>query len=385
MISIIYILILKLMQEATNMRVICSKDNLIEGINIVQKAVSTKTTLPILEGILLEATSEFKLTGNDLEIGIECIVQGDIQREGNIVLNSKMFGDIVRRLPDSEVLIEVRENNLVIIECENSHFELKGLPAIGFPALPTIIKENTFHISQKLVRDMIKQTLFAISTDENRPILTGSFIECKSRELAFVSIDGFRLALRKNSIENDVADFSIVIPGKTLNEIVKILQPIDENIIIYTSSNQVLFDIGKCKVVSRLLEGEYLNYRSIIPQDYETKVRVKTKDLLSSIERASLITMEEKKYPVKFTISNDKIVISSNTELGAVREELYVEMEGNKMEVGFNPRYFIDALRVIDEENIEIFYTSCVGPCTIRSLEKDSFAYMILPIRIKND
>lgn len=367
------------------MKVICLKDNLIEGINIVQKAVSAKTTLPILEGILLEASTEFKLTGNDLEIGIECYVQGNIQKQGSIVLNSKMFGDIVRRLPDSEVLIEVKENNLVIIECENSHFELKGLPSAGFPALPVIVKENTFLISQKLVRDMIKQTIFAISTDENRPILTGSLIECKSMELTFVSIDGFRLALRKNSAENEAADFSVVIPGKTLNEIVKILQPVDDNITIYSSNSQILFDLGNCKVVSRLLEGEYLNYKNIIPSDFETKLRVKTKELLSSIERASLITMEEKKYPVKFTISNDKIVISSNTDLGAVREELNVEMEGSKMEVGFNPRYFIDALRVIDEDSVEIFFTSSVGPCTIRSLEKDRFAYMILPIRIKND
>ena len=183
------------------MKVICSKDILSEGINIVQKAVSTKTTLPILEGILLEAGEKFKLTGNDLEIGIECYIEADIQSKGSIVLNSKMFGDIVRRLPDSEVLIEVKENNLVIIECENSHFELKGLSASGFPAIPLIVKENTFVINQKIIRDMIKQTIFAVSADENRPILTGSLIEFKNGEMTFVSIDGFRLALRKSNVE----------------------------------------------------------------------------------------------------------------------------------------------------------------------------------------
>lgn len=367
------------------MRIICSRSNLMEGINIVQKAVSSKTTLPILEGILIEASQEFKLTGNDLEIGIECFVEADIQNPGSIVLNSKMFGDIVRRLPDSEVLLEVKENNLVIIECENSHFELKGLPAAGFPALPSIVKQNAFALSQKLVRDMIKQTIFAISLDENRPILTGSLIECKSKELSFVSIDGFRLALRRNDIENDVANFSVVVPGKTLNEIVKILQPIEDDVAIYNSNNQILFDLGKCKIVSRLLEGEYLNYNNIIPKDHETKVRVQTKELLSSIERASLITMEEKKFPVKFTIANDKIVMSSNTDLGAVREELRVEMTGTRLEVGFNPRYFIDALKVIEDENVDIYFTSSVGPCTIRPTANNSFAYMILPVRIKND
>lgn len=367
------------------MRIVCSKENLMDGINIVQKAVSTKTTLPILEGILLEATDAFKLTGNDLEIGIECFVEADIQREGSIVLSSKMFGEIVRRMPDSELLIEVKENNLVIIECENSHFEIKGLPSAGFPALPSIKKENALSINQKTVRDMIKHTIFAVSVDENRPILTGSLIECKDGEIAFVSIDGFRLALRKSFAGEGVPDFSVVVPGKTLNEIVKILQPVDEEITIYSSNNQVLFDMGRCKIVSRLLEGEYLNYRSIIPKDFETKVRIGKKEILSSIERASLITMEEKKYPVKFSINDEKIVISSNTDLGAVREDVRVEMNGNKMEVGFNPKYFIDALRVIDDETIDIYFTSSIGPCTIRPIEKDSYAYMILPVRIKND
>lgn len=367
------------------MKVICSKEHLIEGINIVQKAVSTKSTLAILEGIMLEVNEQFKLTGNDLEIGIECYVDADIKRQGSIVLNSKMFGDIVKRLPDSEVLIEVLPNNSVIIECENSHFELKGIPSDTYPALPSIKKENAFIIKQKIAREMIRQTLFAVSIDENRPILTGSLLECKENNVTFVSIDGFRLALRKSKIENENQSFSVVIPGKTLNEIVKILQPIDEKITIYSTQNQILFDIGNCKVVSRLLEGEYLNYNSIIPKEYETKVRVKTKDILSSLERASLITAEEKKYPVKFNVMDEKIIISSNTEIGAVREEVRVDITGNNLDIGFNPRYFIDSLKVIEDEEIDIYFTSSIGPCTIRPIEKHDYAYMILPVRIKNE
>lgn len=367
------------------MKVICSKEHLMEGINIVQKAVSTKSTLQILEGILLGASEEFKLTGNDLEIGIECYVQADIQIQGSIVLNSKMFGDIVRRLPDSEVSIEVLPNNLVIIECENSHFELKGMPSDNYPALPLIKKENAFIIKQKTVRDMIRQTLFAVSIDENRPILTGSLLECKESNVTFASIDGFRLALRKCTIENENKSFSVVIPGKTLNEIVKILQPIDDEISIYSTQNQILFDIGKCKVVSRLLEGEYLNYNSIIPKEFETKVRVNTKEILSSLERAHLITAEEKKYPVKFNVLDEKIIISSNTEIGAVREEVRVDITGNRLDIGFNPRYFIEALKVIEDEEIDIYFTSSIGPCTIRPIENEEYAYMILPVRIKNE
>jgi len=363
------------------MKVICSKENLIEGINIVQKAVSTKTTLPILEGILLEAGEEFKLTGNDLEIGIECFVEADIRQQGSIVLNSKMFGEIVRRLPDSEILLEVKENNSVTIECDNSHFEIKGIPAAGFPAIPSIVKENAFSISQKIIREMIRQTIFAVGVDEYRPILTGTMIECREGSLIFVSLDGFRMALRKNNIENKDTEFKVVVPGKTLNEVLKILQPADNEVTIYNSKNQILFDIGKCKVVSRLLEGEYLNYKSLIIKDYETTIKANTRELLSSIERASLITMDEKRYPVKFNISDERMIISSNTEIGSVREEVKIDMNGNRLEIGFNPRLFIESLRTIEEEIIELSFVSNVVPCIIRPLDKDTFVHVISPVR----
>ena len=364
------------------MKVICSKENLLEGINIVQKAVSTKTTLPILEGILLECSDNFKLTGNDLEIGIECLVEADIQESGSIVINSRIFGDIIRRLPDSEILIDVQENNVVIIECENSLFEIKGLSSESYPSLPLIKKENGFKISQKIVKDMIKQTIFAVSLDENRPILTGTLVECKDRELTFVSIDGYRLALRRNKIEGQLEELKVVVPGKTLNEIGKILQPIDEEITIYSAENQILFDMGNCKVVSRLLEGEFLNYRSSITSDYETKIRINTKEFLSSIERASLIiTSEERRYPVRFNISDDKMIITSATEVGAVKEEIKVEMLGNKLDIGFNPRYFMDALKVIDDELIDVFFATSLGPCLIKPVDDEKFIYLIAAVR----
>jgi len=369
------------------MKIICSKNNLMEGINIVQKAVSTKTSLPILEGILLEAGEQFKMTGNDLEIGIECFVEADIQQKGAIVINSRMMGDIVRRLPESEVLIEVKDNNLVIIECDNSHFEIKGITASGFPAIPVINREKTLSISQKVIREMIKQTIFSVSMDENRPILTGSMIEFKEGEITIVAIDGVRLALRKSRIENADADFRVVVPGKTLNEIIKILQPVDEELKVYSSGTQIMFDLGYCKVVSRLIEGEYLNYKSIIPQEFETKIKINKKDFLSSIERAHLITMGEKRYPVVFNIENEKLVMSSNTDIGAVREELRVDMTGDCLKIAFNPVYFIEALKTIEEESIEVFFTTSVGPCTIRSDENQDFVYLIVPVtfRFKNE
>jgi DNA polymerase-3 subunit beta len=366
------------------MKIICSKENLLDGINIVQKAVSTKTTLPILEGILIEATDRIKMTGNDLEIGIECYIDADIKRQGSIVINSRMFGDIVRRLPDSEVLIEVKENNSVVIECENSFFEIKGISAEGFPALPSIEKEEGIRISKRILKEMIKQTIFAVSIDENRPILTGSLFEYKSGKLTIVSIDGYRLAMRSCSSDNttDGKDRNLIIPGKTLNEISKIIQPVDEDICIYAAGNQILFDMGNCIMTSRLLEGEYLNYMGIIPSEHETKITVNTKELLACFERASLvITNEERRYPVNLDISEDNVVITANTEAGNVREEIKAEVEGKKLNISFNHRYFIEALRVIDNEMVDIFFTTSVGPCTIRPMQGNDFAYLILPIR----
>jgi DNA polymerase-3 subunit beta len=365
------------------MKIVCSKENLSDGINIVQKAVSTKTPMPILEGILFEAKdNNLKLVGNDLQIGIECFVEADILEEGSIVINSRIIGDIIRRLPDSEVLIEVKENNEVFIECENSHFSIKGLEADGFPDLPFVNRENEFKLKQSLLKEMVRQTIFAVSLDENRPILTGTLIECKDGQLTFVSIDGFRMALRREEVDNLESELNVVVPGKTLNDIIKIIQSEDEDISIYSSKGIVLFDMGNCRLVSRLLEGEYLNYDSIIPDENTTRVRINTRDLLGAIERAALvIPSDERRYPISIEVKDDVMIISSNTEIGAVKEEINIDLEGKEIDIGFNPRYFIDALKVIDNENIDVYFTSSIGPCTIRPVEGNSFIYMILPVR----
>ncbi len=365
------------------MKVTCSKFNLVNGINTVQKAVSSRSTLPILEGILLEAGENIKLTGNDLEIGIECLVEGKVHEEGAVVINSRMFGEIARKLPDSEVLIETTENNTVVIECDKSHFEIKGLSASGFPAIPEIEKKNSLKTTQQAVKDMIRQTIFAVSSEESRTVLTGSYISCKDGELTFVSIDGYRLALRKRKVGQENQGFSAIVPGKTLNEISKILESSDEELNIYGSSNQIMFEMKNCKVVSRLLEGEYLNYNSMFLKDHDAKVRVRTQDLLSCMERASLISVEEKNVPVILTIGGDKMVVSSNTSIGKVREEIDVEHEGKDMTIGFNPRYYIEALRVIDDEYVDILFSSEIGPCMIRPTEGESFTYLNMPVRTK--
>ncbi len=365
------------------MKLICSKENLLNGINIVQKAVSSKTTLPILEGILLNADEKFKLTGNDLEIGIECYVEADIRSTGSIVINSKIFGDIVRRLPDSEVLIDVKDN-LVVVECENSHFEIKGINPSGYPAIPSVEKHNVLSLSQKDIKDMIRQTVFAVGTDENRPVLTGGLIEAKDGELVFVAIDGFRLALRRKVIATEISDFSVIVPGKILNEISKILQPIDEIVYVYSSNNQIVFDAQSWRIVSRLIEGKYLNYNSLLNKEFETKVVINTKEFQASLERASLISMNDKNSPVKLLIDDDKLVITSTAELGTVREEIKVDVQGKKLEIGYNPAFLIDALKAVDEDRVVIYFITNNAPCTLRPVVENSkeFAYLIQAVRI---
>ena len=366
------------------MKVISSKELLVDAINIVQKAVSTKNNITLLDGILLEANKIFKMTGNDLEIGIECTISADIRKEGSVVINSKIFGDIIRKMPDSEIMIELLDNNDVLIESENSVFKIKGNPSDDYPLLPEIEAEESFKISQKIAKDMIRQTIFSVGDDENREILTGSLIESDENQLVFVAIDGHRMAVRKTVNDTQNTSFKVVVPGKTLNEISKILEPEENEIEIFTSKNQILFKIDNCKVMSRLLEGEYLNYKSIIPDEYETKIRLNTKELLSSMERAALMSINEKKYPVRFDIEDDVLVRSSSTEIGNVRDEISVDMEGKNMTIGFNPKYFLEALRVIDDEVVDIYFNSDIGPCTIKPIEGNEFAYMILPVRIKS-
>lgn len=371
------------------MKVICSKELLADAIAAVQKAVSSKPTMEILDGILLEANERFKLTGNDLELGIECFVEANIEKPGSIVINSRMFGEIIRKLPHADILITLNENNIVSIECENSYFKLKGVPSEGYPSLPQIAKENSLEISQKNIRDMIRQTLFAVSDDENKPAFNGSLVESLGNEINIVSIDGYRMAVRNTKLDDSLPELDVVVPGKTLSEIVKILQPIDEKVVIYSSRSQILFDTGDCRIVSRLLEAEYLDYRNIVPKDYNTKVRVSTEEILSSAERASLISSykassKERDYPIKLEISDDNVIISSVTQIGSVTETVHADIDGRDIVIGFNPRYFIDSLKVIEDEEIELFFTDNIGPCIIKPLDGNKFTYMVLPVKISN-
>lgn len=368
------------------MKIFCEKEKLVYGINVVQKAVSTKTTLPILEGILIETVEEgIRLTSNDLELGIECIIEADVKEKGATVVESRMFGEIIRRLPETEIILSKDEQGIFIIECEGSLYKLAALNPEEFPKLPEIKTEESVSVKQNLLREMIRQTIFSVSADENRPIFTGCLIEIKDGALNMVSVDGFRLSLRSQEFAGDNKKLSVVIPGKTLNEIFKILQNNDEEIFINISKNQALFEMKGIKIVSRLLEGEFLNYNSAIPVEKDTRIKVNKELILSAFERIYLIIREEKKYPVKIKAEKNIVTIMCSSTIGNAKEEISAEIEGKDIEIGFNPKYFIDALKVIEDEEIYIDFTTSMAPGVIRPMKGENFVYMILPVRIREE
>ena len=371
------------------MKMICEKENLLKAINSVTKAVASKTTMPILEGILIQTNeNNVKFTTYDLEIGIEYVIECDVKEQGATVVNSIMFSEIIRKLPDTEITITVNENNLLVIECEGSLYKLATMNPDEFPELPKIDIENSIQIEQNSLKDMVKKTIFAVSTEENRPIFTGCLFEIKENKLNVVAVDGFRLAWKSKFLNNKVNDFSAVIPGRTLNEINKILLDSFDMIKIGVSKNQALFEMENCKIVTRLLDGEFLNYASVIPETWETRIRVDKNAIQNCFERVSLISAssieKEKKYPVKVNVEIGKVVISCTNQTGDAKEEMFVETEGQNLEAGFNPKYFLDALRAIDDPEVFIDFGSSISPCIIRPTEENGdYIYMVLPIRMK--
>lgn len=372
------------------MKIVCYKDKIIKAINSVVKGVASKTTMPILEGILIQTNdNEIKLTTYDLELGIEYIMECEVKEQGSTVVNAVMFSEIIRKLPDTEIHISVNDKNLLEIECEGSLYKLSTMNPEEFPELPKIEVENSIEIDQNILKNMIRKTIFAVSAEENRPIFTGCLLQIESNKLSLVAVDGFRLALRTIFLNKKCNDFKAVIPGKTLNEVNKIISDSFEPIKIGVSKNQALFEMDNCKIVTRILDGEFLNYKNVIPSNWETRIKVNKNNLQDSFERISLISAssveKEKKYPVKVQVDIGKIVISCTNQTGDAKEELYVSTEGKNLEAGFNPKYFLDSLKAIEDEEVFVEFGTSISPCLIKSIENNEYTYMILPIRLKEE
>lgn len=363
------------------MKIICSKANLLSGLSIVSKAVPGKTTMSILECILIDASNgEIRLTANDMELGIETIIEGTIEAPGIIALDSKILLDIVRKLPDNDITIMTDASLKTSITCEKAKFNIIGKSGEDFAYLPVIERSDSILISQYTLKEVVRQTIFSISANESNKLMTGELFEINGDELKVVSLDGHRISIRKIQMKNSYEPKKVVIPGKTLNEICKILSDDTESdVAIFFTDKHVVFEFGSTVVVSRLIEGEYFRIDQMLSNDYETKITVNKRELLSCIDRATLLVKEGDKKPIIINITDEGMELKINSFLGSMNEQIDIEKVGKDLMIGFNPRFLIDALRVIDEEQVTVYLVNPKAPCFIRN-EENSYIYLILPV-----
>ncbi len=363
------------------MKLIFTKSNLSKAVNIVLKAVPSKTTMNILQCILIDATTNsIKFTANDMELGIESIVEGEIIEKGQIAIDAKIFSEIVRKLPDNDITIETDSNFNALISCEKSRFNIAGRSGEDFSYLPVITKDKVVHLSQFELKEVITQTIFSIAVNDNNKIMTGELFEINDGTFKVIALDGHRIAIRSIFLKGTSDNAKVIVPGKTLNELNKILSSDAESEVnIYFTDNHILFEFDDTTVVSRLIEGEYFRVNQMLSNDYKTKIVINKKDLLDSIDRANLLIKEDDKKPIIINITDGSLEVKVSSSLGSSNEEIDIDKDGSDIMIGFNPKFLIDALRVIDDETINIYLVNPKAPCFIRDKD-DTYTYLILPV-----
>lgn len=363
------------------MKLICSKSNLLHGVNIVSKAVPTRTTMAILECILIDASAnEIKLTANDMELGIETKIEGEIAERGVIALDAKIFSEIVRKLPDSDVTIETDASFKTTITCEKAKFNIVGKSGDDFSYIPYIERNEPIFMSQFTLKEVIRQTIFSIADNDNNKLMTGELFEIEENDLKVVSLDGHRISIRNIELKNNYSHKKVVVPGKTLQEVSKILPgSAEDEVSIFLTDNHIVFEFENTTVVSRLIEGEYFKIEQMLSSDYETKVKINKRELLDCIDRATLLVKEGDKKPIIMNITDGTMELKINSFIGSMNEDIDIAKEGKDILIGFNPKFFIDALRVIDEEEVTLYMVNPKAPCFIKD-DEGTFIYLILPV-----
>ena len=363
------------------MKIICTKSNLVKGVNVVSKAVPSKTTMPILECILIEATTDIiKFTANDMELGIETTVEGDILEKGVIAIDAKIFSEIVRKLPDNEVVIECDNNLQTTITCEKAKFNISCKSGEDFSYLPYVEKTETITLSQFTLKEIIRQTIFSIADNDSNKLMTGELFQIQDNMLKVVSLDGHRISIRKTELKDVYQSRKVVVPGKTLMEVSKILSgEAESEVTISFTNNHIVFEFDNTVVVSRLIEGEYFRIDQMLSSDYETKVKINKKEFLNCIDRATLLVKEGDKKPIIINILDDVMELKIKSQIGSMNEEIMISKEGRDLLIGFNPKFLIDALRVIDDEEVTLYLMNPKAPCFIKD-DKENYIYLILPV-----
>ncbi len=365
------------------MKIICEKQALLDAVNAVGRAVSAKSAYPALEGILVRASGSILfLAGYDMELGITTHIEAEVKEPGEIVLTARLFGDIVRRLPGDEVELTSDDKMNVYIKSGMSDFHIMGIASAEYPELPTVDEGTGFAVPQKLLRSMIRQTIFAVSQNDSRPVHKGILFELNGNQLRLVAVDGSRLALRCEQIKN-TEELRFVIPGKTLQEVMKLLSDEDTPVSLAVGRRHVVMEIDGYAVISRLLEGEFLSYQKAIPQEAGTTVRVKTRDLIDAVERASLIISDYVKSPLICRFEEGEIRLSCNTAMGSSNDVLPAEIQGESEEIGFNSRFMLDALKNTECDEVRIEIKGALSPMKILPPEGEEFLFLVLPVRLK--
>lgn len=366
---------------AMHMKLVCSQSNLWNGLQIVSKAVPNKTTMSILECIMIDATKDIiTLTANDMDLGIETVIEGNILEKGSIALDANTIRNIVRNLPDSDITIETDSSFKTLITCEKITYNIIGKSGEDFSYLPSVEKEDSIIMSQFTLKEVVRQTIFSISDSDNNKLMTGELFEINGDELKVVSLDGHRISIRKILLKDNYGTKKVIIPGKTLNEVSKILPgEADSDVVIYFTPKHIIFEFDNTTVISRLIEGEYFKIDQMLSSDYETKLKINKKELLDCINRASNLVKEGDKRPVIINIMDDRMELKINSTQSSMNEDIDIQKEGKDIMIGFNPKFLMDALRVIDDEEVDLYMVNPKAPCFIKD-KNENYIYLILPV-----
>ncbi|MDR1927660.1 MAG: DNA polymerase III subunit beta [Oscillospiraceae bacterium] len=369
------------------MKFTCPAAAFAEACQNVQRAISAKTTLPSLEGILIQAREgQLQLTGYDLEVGIQTAVEAQVREEGALVLNARVLCDILRKLPDETVALESDARFLAEIRSGESQYKINGMSAEEYPELPSITGGSPLMVPLQTLREMIRQTIFAVAVNpDTKPIHAGVKFEVNPGELKLAAIDGFRLALRKEAIAYEGEGLRFVVPPKTLNELMKLGAGEDAEVSVAAGKRHIVFDVGGYHVVSRLLDGEFMNYQAAIPAEHKTEAAADTRALIAAIERISLIITEKIKSPLRceVLVPEGRLKLSCATGVGTAQDSVGADISGESFEVGFNNRFLLDALRACDTDEVRLLFNGAVAPAVILPPEGESFLFMVLPVRLK--
>jgi DNA polymerase III subunit beta len=367
------------------MKFTCNRQQLNEAVLNIQRAVSTKSSVPALEGILLKAEeNEITLCGYDLELGMTTKLEAQVEEKGSVILIARLFGDIVRRSPGDTVSLTVDTKNMTVIKSGAADFSIVGIPAEEYPELPVISGETSIKIAHNILKSMIRQTIFAIAESDAKPIHTGTLFELGKNRIKLVSVDGYRLAMREENAKCE-EEMTFVVPGKTLGEVLKLLGDDEKELEILIGRRHIIFNIDQYCVISRLLEGEFLDYKAAIPKSSSTELFVSTRAFIDSVERVSLLITDRLKSPLRCLFEDNEIKVSCSTAIGRANDQLDAKISGNNVEMGFNNRYLLDALRNTEGDEVKIQLNGPLSPMKVLPREGDAYLFLVLPVRLKNE